>query len=116
MVNRPDFNTAAVTFTHVLTSVDLRSCRVLVSILGELPEQERMLTILKRHRVDFQEAIHKNIVLRYTPHIHFVLDHSVEQGDHVLQILNQMESSGEVEADSEPAENEDSPPPAAPLA
>lgn len=116
VVNRPDFNTASVTFTHALTSVDLRSCRVLVSILGELPEQERMLSILKRHRVDFQEAIHKNIVLRYTPHIHFVLDHSVEQGDHVLQILNQMESSGEVEADSEPVENEDSPPPPAPLA
>ena len=99
VVNRPDFNTAAVTFTHALTSVDLRTCRVLVSILGELPEQERMLSILKRHRVDFQEAIHRNIVLRYTPHLHFVLDHSVEQGDHVLQILHQMEAAGEVAPD-----------------
>ena len=96
VVNRPDFDAAAVTFTHALASVDLRSCRVLVSIRGEPAEQERMLSILKRHRVDFQEAIGKNIVLRYTPHLHFVLDHSVAQGDHVLQILHQMEATGAV--------------------
>ena len=96
IVNPPDFDAAAVTFTHALTSVDLRSCRVLVSIRGEPAEQERMLAVLKRHRVEFQEAIGKNVVLRYTPQIHFVLDHSVEQGDHVLQILNQMEATGEV--------------------
>ena len=100
IVNRPDFDAAAVTFTHAITSVDLRSCRVLVSIRGEPAEQERMLSILKRHRADFQEAIHKNVVLRYTPQLHFVLDHSVEQGDHVLQILNQMEATGEVAPDS----------------
>ena len=100
VVNRPDFDAAAVTFTHALASVDLRSCRVLVSIRGEPAEQERMLSILKRHRVDFQEAIGKNIVLRYTPHVHFVLDHSVAQGDHVLQILNQMEAAGDVPPDA----------------
>ena len=83
IVNRPDLDAAAVTFTHALTSVDLRSCRVLVSIRGEPAEQERMLAVLKRHRVEFQEAVHRNVVLRYTPQLHFVLDHSVEEGDHV---------------------------------
>ena len=94
VVNRPDFDTAAVTFTHTITSVDLRTCRVLVSIRGEPAEQDRMLSILKRHRTDFQAAISQNVVLRYTPQIHFVLDHSVEQGDQILQILNQIEASG----------------------
>ena len=94
IVNRPDLDAAAVTFTHALTSVDLRSCRVLVSIRGEPAEQERMLAVLKRHRVEFQEAIGKNVVLRYTPQLHFVLDHSVEQGDSVLALLNRMEASG----------------------
>lgn len=100
VVNRPDFDTAAVTFTHALTSVDLRSCRVLVSIRGDPAEQERMLGILKRHRAEFQEAIHKHIILRYTPHLHFVLDHSVAEGDHVLQILHDMEVAGEVAPDA----------------
>jgi ribosome-binding factor A len=116
VVNRPDFDTAAVTFTHALTSVDLRSCRVLVSIRGEPAEQERMLTILKRHRADFQAAIGQNVVLRYTPHIHFVLDHSVEQGDQILQILHQMEAAGEVEADEFPPGVEDPADPGTPPA
>ena len=103
IVNRPDFDPAAVTFTHALTSVDLRSCRVLVSILGDEAQQERMLGILKKHRVEFQEAISQNVVLRYTPQIHFVLDHSVEQGDHVLQLLQKMEQSGELPVDPESA-------------
>ena len=115
VVNRPDFDTAAVTFTHALTSVDLRSCRVLVSIRGELVEQERMLSILKRHRADFQAAIHDRIVLRYTPQIHFVLDHSVEQGDQVLQLLNRMEETGAAAADDDtPAGEEDPAEPRAP--
>ena len=100
IVNRPDFDVAAVTFTHALTSVDLRSCRVLVSIRGEPAAQERMLGILKHHRAEFQEAVAKNVILRYTPHLHFVLDHSVEQGDSVLALLNRMEASGEVAPDA----------------
>lgn len=113
VVNRPDFDPAAVTFTHALTSVDLRSCRVLVSIRGEPPEQSRMLSILKQHRVEFQDAIHRNIVLRYTPHLHFVLDHSVEQGDQVLHLIQQMEAAGEVPPDDVPSDDEsgEAPPP-----
>ena len=116
VVNRPDFDTAAVTFTHALTSVDLRSCRVLVSIRGELAEQERMLSILKRHRADFQTALHDRIVLRYTPHIPFVLDHSVEQGDQVLQLLNRMEeeTGAAASAADAPAGNDDPADPRAP--
>lgn len=97
VVNRPDFDAAAVTFTHVLTAVDLRTCRVLVSIRGEEAEQERLLSVLRHHRTEFQDAIHRNIVLRYTPQLHFVLDHSVAEGDHILQILDRMEARGEIE-------------------
>ena len=118
VVNRSDFDSAAVTFTHALTSVDLRSCRVLVSIRGEPAEQERMLSILKRHRADFQEAIHRNVILRYTPHLHFVLDHSVEQGDHILQILHRMEATGAVVPDGagDTSDGEESPDAGAPSA
>ncbi len=98
IINLTDFDPAAVTFTHAQTSVDLRTCRVLVSIVGTPAQQEHLLGILKRHRTDFQKAIRQNIVLRYTPQLHFVLDHSVADGDHVLQLLQQMEENGEVPA------------------
>jgi ribosome-binding factor A len=75
-----------------------------------------MLTILKRYRTDFQAAISQNIVLRYTPQIHFVLDHSIEQGDQILQILHQMEETGEVDADEIPSGGEDPADPGTPPA
>jgi len=110
VVNQPDFDPAMVTFTHIMTSVDLRSCRVLVSIRGDEAEQARMLTILKRHRAEFQTALSKNVVLRYTPQFQFILDHSIEEGDQVLKLLQQMEESGEVEVTDELGDDGATPP------
>ena len=104
IINRPDFDAAAVTFTHALTSVDLRNCRVLVSIRAPEADQQRMLGILHQHRAEFQKNISRNVILRYTPHLHFVLDHSVAEGDNVLALLHQMEERGEVPAGADPAE------------
>lgn len=95
IINQPDFDSAAVTFTQAKTSADLRSCRVLVSIRAEPARQEHMLGVLRRHRAEFQQAVSRHVVLRYTPHLHFVLDHSVAEGDHVLQLLNQLEAEGD---------------------
>ena len=100
VVDSRGFDHSAVTFTHAMTSVDLRNCRVLVSIRGTPAEQERLLGILKKHRVEFQAAIHQNVILRYTPQLQFVLDQSVEEGDQVLALLNRMEANGEVEPDT----------------
>ena len=101
IVTTAGFDPSAVTFTHAITSVDLRSCRVLVSIRGDADEQERILSILKRHRNEFQSAVSSNLVLRYTPQLHFVLDHSVEQGDQILHLIQQMQDSGELPSDEE---------------
>ena len=113
IVNDHDFTPAAVTFTRIITSADLHNCRVLVSIRGTPEEQQRQLAILKNHRVEFQAAINKNMVLRYTPHLRFVLDHSIAQGDQVLNLLNQMEASGEIVLDDpHPHDPHDAQPPA----
>lgn len=101
VVSQPGFDLASITFTHAITSVDLRNCRVLVSIRGEPEVQARMLSVLKKHRVEFQEALHRHIVLRYTPHLHFVLDHSVAEGDQVLDLLRRMEAEGAVPPDED---------------
>ena len=96
VINRPDFNPAEVMFTKAETAVDLRTCRVGVSVRGTPAEQERVLGILRHARTDFQKAIRDNVVLRYTPHLHFVLDHAIEKGDNVLTLLTQMEAAGKL--------------------
>jgi ribosome-binding factor A len=84
-------DTAAVTVTHVITSRNLRHARVLVSILGHEDERGTIMSQIRDHRVEVQQWINRNMKLKYTPKLDFELDTSVEQGDHVLGILQEME-------------------------
>ena len=87
------FDLAAVTITRVSTSKDLREARVYVSILGHEAERPRILALLSQRRGEFQRRINKDVTLKYTPRLTFILDTSVEEGDHVLAILAQLETA-----------------------
>jgi ribosome-binding factor A len=85
-----DFDFAAVTVTHVVTSRNLRTARVLVSIRGDEEQKTRMLGMLRRRRPEIQQAINRDLTLKYTPKLHFSLDRSIEAGDHVLDLLSHL--------------------------
>ncbi len=84
------FDLAAVTITHVITSSDLRTARVLVSIRGHETERTRMLAQLKHCRAEIQRRIAEAVILKYTPRLTFVLDPSIESGDRVLALLDRL--------------------------
>ena len=86
-----DFDFAAVTVTHVFISSDLHTARVLVSILGHEQQRAGILRQLQQHHGPLQKLLSKHVILKYTPQLHFELDTSVEQGDHILRILEKME-------------------------
>ena len=103
---------SAVTVTHVITSRNLQHARVLVSIRDHEDERQRMLGILRRYRGEIQARINKDIGLKFTPRLEFVLDTSVEQGDRVLSILTHLvpapeDSAGEPEDPSETTRPDD---------
>ena len=85
------FDLVAASITRVKTSPDLKDAYVYVSILGHEGERENMIQFLSRHRKDFQSDLGSSIRLRYTPRIWFRLDESIEQGDHVLKIIAELE-------------------------
>ncbi|MCX6996073.1 MAG: 30S ribosome-binding factor RbfA [Kiritimatiellaeota bacterium] len=87
-----DFDLAAVTVTHVFTSSDLHTARVLVSIRGHAADRTRLLHQLQRHRGEIQHLISKVVILKYTPQLNFALDPSLEEGDHVLRLIENMET------------------------
>lgn len=86
-----NFDLSAVTVTHVFTSSDLHSARVLVSILGHEKGRTDILRQLHHRRGEIQRLISKHVILKYTPQLHFELDESVAQGDHILRLLEKME-------------------------
>jgi len=87
-----NFNFSAVTVTHVFTSSDLHTARVLVSILGHEKDRGGILRQLQQHHGPLQKLISKHVILKYTPQLHFELDTSLEQGDHVLRMLEKIET------------------------
>ncbi len=102
IMNEQAFDLAAVTVTHVVTSRNLRNARVLVSIRGDDAAKQRMLGLLRRHRADIQRAINRDLTLKYTPKLHFELDLSVEEGDHVLDILAHLDDPQDEKAPGDP--------------
>jgi ribosome-binding factor A len=91
IINDVEFDQAAVTVTHVITARNLRTARVLVSIRGSEAEQMKMLHLLRRYRSEIQRTINRDLTLKYTPKLHFELDNSLAEGDHVLDILEHLD-------------------------
>lgn len=92
VVNEPGADMAAVTVTRVLTSSNLRHTRVFVSIRGDEETRTKLFNLIKHHRKQIQQGIAKHIVLKYTPQISFELDLSIEQGDHILDLIAKLEN------------------------
>lgn len=86
-----DFDAAALTVTRVECAADLRDANVFVSIFGHEDERDRMISYLNHHRQEVIRLMIKRVKLKYTPRLHFILDESLEGGDHILSLLADME-------------------------
>lgn len=87
-----------INFEGVLVSVnavdvtpDLKNAHVFVSTLGPT-NGARVIDILEAHRAALQAELSRHVVLKYTPHLIFHLDNSIERGTRVLEILRDLET------------------------
>ncbi len=80
-----------VTVNDVGLSGDLHAAKVFVSILGNEAQQKKGLSRLRKERRRLQTLVGHAVVLKYTPHLDFELDDSVQRGNRVLAIIEEME-------------------------
>lgn len=92
---------AAVMITGVRVASNLRNATVSVSVFGHEKERGTYLAAFRAKRNEFQKLINRDIRLKYTPVLQFVIDESVEKGDHVLDVLSKMEQAGEIPPDED---------------
>ncbi len=87
------FENALVTINQVEVTPDLKSAHVYVSILGA---EGRVLAMdkLEEHRATLQAGLSRHVILKYTPHLIFHLDDSIERGARVIEILQEIEAPG----------------------
>jgi ribosome-binding factor A len=79
-----------ITVTDVKCGKDLRDATVKVSVFGDEALRETALQHLKHHAKHFQQLINREVRLKFTPRLVFQIDRSLEKGDAVLAILNNL--------------------------
>ena len=85
------FEGALVTINQVDVTPDLKSAHVYVSVLGA-GSSAAVIAQLEAHRVALQTELARHVVLKYTPHLIFHLDDSIERGARVIEILQEIET------------------------
>jgi ribosome-binding factor A len=80
-----------VTIPAVDISPNLKQCNVYVSVIGASYQKSDVIAELQEHRVTLQRELSKRVVLKYTPHLHFKLDDSIERGSRVLEIIQDID-------------------------
>ena len=72
------------------TTGDLRYCKVYLSVLGDEDEKE-LKKGLKSCSGWLRHELGSSLSLRYTPELVFELDHSIEHGAHINQIIRDLD-------------------------
>ena len=83
-----------VTITGATVSPDLKNVRVFVSILGEPQARQASIKALNSASGFFKRALFKNLGLRFAPAVRFELDESLDQGDRIERVLQQIHEGG----------------------
>jgi|SRR5690242_13020170 ribosome-binding factor A len=86
--------TGFVTITGAKMGPDLKDITVYVSIHAEEAERKRTLEGLRAAAAYLQREVGQSLRLRYTPHLRFVYDESVERGDRIERLLKEAKTQG----------------------
>ena len=82
---------------HPMTSVvavevapDLKTCKAYISVLGNEKAQEDTMAGLKSAESYVRRQLARNLNLRNTPEIRFILDQSIEYGVHMSKLIDEV--------------------------
>lgn len=79
-----------VTITGVHMTHDLRTAKVYISVLGN--DEERRLTLegLNRANAFLRRSLGQRVQLRHVPELFFAYDDTLERGNHIDKLLDQL--------------------------
>lgn len=82
-----------VTITSVDVSPDLKLANVYISVIGKADEKARSLAGLNAAAAFLRYELSNRITIRRVPSLTFVLDESIEEATHILEIMEGLTSS-----------------------
>lgn len=76
--------------TEVDTSPDFKYAKIFISAMSGQQEEQKILGILNSASGFLRTALANKINLRYTPELHFLWDNSIEHGDRILRLIDEV--------------------------
>ena len=89
-VKDPRLGNNFVTVTGVTTSSDLKHSKVFVSSIGTEDEKRNVLSALASASSFLRRELSRRLKLRYTPELVFQWDDSLEKGDRILNLIDEV--------------------------
>ena len=107
IINREvTFHAALVTVQQVDITADLKHAHVFISVMGSADDAKEAMARLHASRVNLQHLLSKRVVLKFTPHLHFKLDESIERGNRIIDLLGEIEIPPDDQLGAPPLPNE----------
>ncbi|HTD68434.1 MAG TPA: 30S ribosome-binding factor RbfA [Candidatus Limnocylindria bacterium] len=82
-----------VTVNDVDVTGDLKNAKVYLGLLGTTEQKKTALDLLNLNRARIQSIVAKTVVLKFTPKLKFIVDPSVDRGNKVLSIIEELEKT-----------------------
>ena len=95
--------------TRVIVATDLKTCKVYVSVYGDAEKKEETMAGLRSSEGFLRRMLAKNLNLRNTPELQFLLDESIEYAMDMMKKIDALEIPSDDEAgeENDPAECQD---------
>jgi ribosome-binding factor A len=81
-----------ISITDVDVSKDLKTANIYVSTVGGKAKIAEVLQALSDIRKDLQYELSRKVIIKYTPHLIFRKDEGLERGQHILEILDSLDT------------------------
>ncbi|MDA8352374.1 MAG: 30S ribosome-binding factor RbfA [Firmicutes bacterium] len=84
-----------VTVTAVEMSGDLQQAKVFISVLGNEEQKDQTLLGLEKAKGFLRTEIGRRVQLRHTPELIFKFDESIEHGQYISKLLEEVNRDGD---------------------
>jgi ribosome-binding factor A len=80
-----------ITVNNVKVTSDLHSAVVFASILGSDQQKKRGTEWLDKKRKRLQGQLAREVILKYSPELKFIVGDTIHEGDRILEILDELD-------------------------
>ena len=87
-----------ITITQVKTTNDLRNARVFLSVMGDSTAKKSALEGIQSAATYLRRELRGRLAMRYVPFLSFAMDNTLDEADHLYQIMDQIHTGGGTES------------------